>query len=69
MVTLCIECKNVLTSAKKPFCATAVITGSTGGEEVVYPEACIETLSSLGRHSLEMQTLFHLARLNLFVYK
>ena len=39
----------MLTSAKKPFCATAVINGSTERAAVVYPETCIETLSSLGK--------------------
>ena len=40
---------NKLTSAKKPFCATAVINGSTERAAVVYPERCTETLSSLGK--------------------
>ena len=39
----------MLTCAKKPFCVTAVINGSTERATVVYPETCIETLSSLGK--------------------
>ena len=49
MITLCIECKKILPSAKKPFCATAVINGSTERAAVEYPETCRETLLSLGK--------------------
>ena len=49
--------KKILTSAKKPFCATAVINGSTERAAVVYPETCIETLTSLGKMFLGDENL------------
>ena len=39
----------MLTSAKKPLCVTEVINGSTERAAVVFPETCIEMLSSLGK--------------------
>ena len=42
-----LSAKNLLTSTKKPFCVTAVIHGSTERAAVVFPETCIEMLSSL----------------------